>query len=69
VPTLRAFEFQMAIEELKRHKSPDIDQIPELITSSGSKIHSEILKIINSIWKKEEFPKEWKESIIVPTYK
>ena len=24
---------------------------------------------INSIWNKEEFPPEWKESIIVPLYK
>jgi hypothetical protein len=64
-----AFEFQMAIKKLKRHKSPGIDQIPELITSSGSTIRSEILKIINSIWNKEEFPEEWKGSIIVPTYK
>jgi hypothetical protein len=58
----------MAIEKLKRHKSPDIDQIPELITASGSTIRSENL-IINLIWNKEELPAEWKESIIVPTYK
>ena len=68
VPRPSAFEFQMAIEKLKRHKSPDINQIPELITASGSTIRSEILKIINSIWNKEEFPEEWKESIIVPIY-
>jgi hypothetical protein len=30
---------------------------------------SEIQKIINSIWNKEEFPQQWKESIIVPFYK
>jgi hypothetical protein len=58
VPRPSAFEFQMAIEKLKEHKSPDIDQISELITASGSTIRSEILKIINSIWNKEEFPEE-----------
>jgi hypothetical protein len=32
VPDPSAFEFEVAIEKLKRYKSPDIDQIPaELI--------------------------------------
>ena len=32
MPQLSAFEFELAIEGLKRHKSPGIDQIPaELI--------------------------------------
>jgi hypothetical protein len=60
----------MAIEMLKRHKSPDIDQIPaELIKARGRMIRSEIHKLINSIWNKEELPEECKESIIVPIYK
>ena len=29
----------------------------------------EIHKLINSIWKKEKLPEEWKESIIVPIHK
>jgi hypothetical protein len=33
---LSAFEIEMAIEKLKRHKSPGIDQIPaELIKAGG----------------------------------
>jgi hypothetical protein len=28
VPEKRAFEVEMAIGKLKRHKSPDVDQIP-----------------------------------------
>jgi len=37
------FESEMAIEKLKRHKSPGIDQIPaELIKAGGRKIRSEI---------------------------
>ena len=60
----------MAIEELKSHKSPGIDQIPaELIKTGGRKIPYEIYKLIISIWKKEELPEEWKESIVVPIYK
>jgi hypothetical protein len=32
-----AFEVEMAVEKLNRHKSPDIDQIPgELITEGGN---------------------------------
>jgi len=60
----------LAIEKLNSHKSPGIDQIPaELIKAGGRTIHSEIHKLIISIWNKEELPEEWKESITVPTYK
>jgi len=65
-----ACDFVIAIEKLKRHKSPGIDQIPtELIKAGGKTFRSEIHKIINSILSKEEFPEEWKESIIVPKRK
>jgi hypothetical protein len=60
----------MAIEKLKGHKSPGTDQIPpELVKAGGRTICSEIHKLINSIWNKEELPEQWKESIIVPIYK
>ena len=50
VPEPNTFEVEMAIEMLKRHKSPGIDQIPaELIKEGGRTIRSEILKLINSI--------------------
>ena len=69
MPEPRAFEVEMAIGKLKRHKSPDIDQIPaELIKEGGWTIRSEIHELINSIWNKEELSEEWKEWIIVPTY-
>ena len=52
----------MAIEKLKRHKLLGIDQIrAELVKSGGRIIRSEIHKIINSIWNKEELPDEKKE--------
>jgi hypothetical protein len=60
-------EVEIAIEELKRYKSPGIDQIPaELIGAGGNKLRSEIHKLINCIWNNEELPEQWKESIIVP---
>ena len=70
MPEPSAFEVELAIEKLKNHKSPVIDQIPaELIKARGSTIRGEIHKLIISIWNKEELPDEWKESIIVPIYK
>ena len=61
---------EVAIERLKRHNSPGFYQIPlELIKAGGRTIRSEIHKLINSIWNREELPEEWKESIIVPIYK
>jgi len=72
MPELGAFEVELAIENLKSHKSPDIDQIPaELFKEGGRTIFSEIDKLITriSIWNKEELHEEWKDSIIVPIYK
>ena len=64
-PEPSASEFELAIEKLKSHISPRIDQIPtELIKAGGGKICYEIPKHIISIWNKEELPEEWKESII-----
>ncbi len=57
---------RLAIQKLKSHKSPDIDQIPaQFIKAGGRTFHYEIHKLIVCIWNKEE----WKESIIVPIYK
>jgi hypothetical protein len=70
VPEPSSSEVKIAIEKLKRYKSPGIDQSPaELIQAGGNTLHSEIHKLINCIWNKEELPEQWKESIIVPIYK
>jgi len=70
VPEPSAFEVQLAIDKLKGHKSPGIDQIPaELIKTGGGTICLEIHKLITSVWKKEELPEDWKESTIVPIHK
>jgi hypothetical protein len=62
VPEPSAFEFEMAIKKLKRHKSPSNDQIPaELINARGRTSRSEIHKFISSILNEEELPEEWKE--------
>jgi hypothetical protein len=70
VPEPSAFEVEMVIEKLKRHKSPGIHQIPaELIKAGGRIIRSEIHKLIIFVWNKEGLPEEWKESVIMPIYK
>jgi hypothetical protein len=70
VPEPSAFDVELAIGKLKCHKSPGTDQIPgELIQTGNKTIRGAILKLINSIWNKEELPEKWKESIIVPIYK
>jgi hypothetical protein len=64
------FEVEIAIENLKRYKSPGSDGIPaELIQARGEILRSKIHKLIKSIWNKEELPDQWKESIIVPLHK
>jgi hypothetical protein len=70
VPEPSVLEVELAIEKLKSHKSPGLDQIPaEMIKAGGRTIRCVIHKLIISIWNKEELPEEWKESIIVPIYK
>ena len=70
VPDPSAFDVELAIEKLKRHKSPGTDQTPaELIQAGGRTMRSEIHKLINSKWNKKELPEEWKESIVVAIYK
>jgi hypothetical protein len=60
-----SFEFQIAVETLRRFKSPGTDQIPaEVIHVGGSTLLSEIHKLINYFSNKEELPQQWKQSII-----
>jgi hypothetical protein len=55
---------------LESYKFPGSNKIPvELTQAEGGTLRSEIHKLINSIWSKEELPDQWKESIIVPIYK
>jgi hypothetical protein len=41
----------------------------ELIQAGGETLRSEIHKLINSVWNKEELLDQWNEPIIVPIYK
>ena len=49
-----AFDVELAIEKLKGHKSPGIDQIPaELIKAGGRIFRRAIHTFIMSVWNKE----------------
>jgi hypothetical protein len=62
VPGSSRLEVEIAIANLKKYKSPCSDQIPtELIQTGGEILLSEIHKLINSVWSKEELPDQWKE--------
>jgi hypothetical protein len=50
-------EADFAIAKLKGYKSPGSDQsMAELIQAGGEILLSEIHKLINSVWNKEELP-------------
>jgi hypothetical protein len=64
------FEVDVAIVEMKSYKLPGIEHVlAELIQVGGETLCSDIHKLINSIWNKEELPHQWKECITVPIYK
>ena len=61
-PTL--LEVEIAIEKLKKYKSPGINQIlPELIQDGRNSL------LFIAIWKKVLLPEPWMESIIIPIHK
>jgi hypothetical protein len=54
LPESSASEVEVAIERLKRYKSPGVDHIPaEQIQAGGETLHSEICKLIKLIWNKK----------------
>jgi hypothetical protein len=65
VSELCAFEFEMVIEKLKRHKSLGILQMPVEFIKQEVKKCSHTLKIIHSVSNKENLQEERKESFIV----
>ena len=56
-----AFDVEMVIEKIKRHKSPGTDQISvELIKGGDRTISFETYERINSIWNREILSEDWK---------
>jgi hypothetical protein len=58
------FEVEIAVPKLMQYKSHSNDQIlPELTQAGGETSCTEIHKLINFLWNKEELPQQWKECI------
>jgi hypothetical protein len=54
------------LSKVKKYKSSSSDKIPaELFQAGGEILRSEIHKLINIIWSKEELSEQWKEFITV----
>jgi hypothetical protein len=65
VPYPNASKVEIAIAKFKRYKSPSSHQIPVKLNQAGNEtILSEIHKLINFVWNKEELPDRWNESIM-----
>jgi hypothetical protein len=70
VPEPRLVDVKIAIGKLKSYKSSGTVQISaELTKAGGETFYSEIHRLICSIWNKEEFLQQWKESTVVPIKK
>jgi len=69
-PDLSRDELSNAILRLKTGKAPGIDKISaEEIVASGEEGMQALFSLCHKIWQKEEFPEEWKRSIILPIHK
>jgi hypothetical protein len=52
LPEPSVSEIELAIEKLRSHKLPGIDQIPAELIKAGRTIRCEIQKFIISVWNK-----------------
>ncbi|KAI5753545.1 hypothetical protein M8J77_001177 [Diaphorina citri] len=61
------WELESVIKLLKPHSSPGPDEIHnEMLRHLPHNTKKLLLKLFNLIWKEDEFPNDWKKSILVP---
>ncbi|KAI5752553.1 hypothetical protein M8J77_018044 [Diaphorina citri] len=61
------WELESVLKLLKPHSSPGPDEIHnEMLRHLPYHTKKILLKLFNSIWKEDEFPDDWKKSILVP---
>jgi len=69
-PEILYGEFKKALAELKNAKSAGVDNIPgELLKALGNIGKQELYDICKATYAKEEWPKDFAESIIIPIEK
>jgi hypothetical protein len=64
-----AFKFEFAIEKLKSHKSPGIDQLPAELWQRVDKLDTRSTNLLFLFGTRRNLSEERKESVIVPIYK
>lgn len=66
-PEILGEEVQWAIKQIRKGKSSGIDNIPiELIKDTGDEMIKRITQLCNLIWKKKEWPLDWRRSVFIP---
>jgi len=59
-------EIETAVKGLKKHKSPEIDEITgEMIQAVGEKVIEELHAICNRIWKEGSVLEDWAQSVFI----
>lgn len=66
-PEILPSEVKWAMDTINKNKAPGIDGIPiELIQTLGEDSINTITTLCQQIWKKKQWPNDWKRSIFVP---
>ena len=63
-------EVKLAIKRLKTGKAAGLDEVTaEALKGGGDTIAMALLRLIQMIWNQEEVPQDFKDGVIVPTFK
>ena len=62
-------EIKLALKEMKKGKSPGVDELPAELLSAGDDMIDWIHRLFSQVWKEGKVPEEWGKAIICPIYK
>ena len=69
-PEVMGIEVKEALRHISNRKSAGCDGIPiELLKAGGQEAVKVMTGLCNCIWKRKEWPTDWKKSVYVPIYK
>ena len=69
-PEVMEIEVKEALRHISNRKSAGCDGIPiELLKAEGEEAVKVMTGLCNCIWKRKEWPTDWKKSVYVPIYK